>query len=278
MSPRTIIEFNSQRLIRLIRNRIVQDMVPLGIGAAIILGINLLVMFFKPHQAFFNHSDDTLWTISITLGTCLLASGAFKEMQSGKSGTDWLLLPASSLEKYLAAVLELIILIPLLAIALATGLSALLAGIQSLAGGTGGNIYSPLFFNHPSVWGSFLIGNLLFLTGSLVFRKNALIKTIGVLIAFALVLSVVLAGGGWLLLRDNANSSAVRQAMNGFSAGWDEARGMSTMTINGTSTPQWMETTLSWTWGILYFGLTPLAALLFGWFRVREKEAKDAVQ
>jgi hypothetical protein len=266
-----IAEFSPVRLGWLIRNRILQDLIPLGIGAAIILGINLLTLLPPPHRVWFNNFSHGgfLWTIAVMAVSYILASTAFRDMQSGKSGTDWLLLPATTLEKYLAALLELVIIIPLLALCLATGLSALLAGIQGLAGGTGGAIWTPLDWEYPAVWGTFAVSTLLFLTGSAVFRKQALLKTLGVLTAFALVLSALLSGLAWLLLRITQFGSSDIMINGEF---------FGTMNVNGKNAPAWMGTAIAWIWGTLWFGVTPIASVVFGYFRVREKEAKDAVQ
>jgi hypothetical protein len=261
-------EFSPRRLYWLIRNRILQDLIPLAIGAAIILGLNLLALFFAPHMAFFNNTQGILWTIVILIGSSTLASGAFKDMQSGKSGTDWLLLPATALEKYLAALLELVIILPLVAIAVCTGLSTLLAGLQNLAGGA---IWTPLSWNQASFWGCFAVTTLLFLTGSAFFRKQAFLKTLGIMISFSLVLAIFMTTATWLLVKSGRSmgGSGSMQFMS------DQFSGIS---IGGKIAPKWLTDSLSWIWGVLYFGITPLAALAFGYFRIREKEAKDAVQ
>jgi hypothetical protein len=267
-----VAEFSLERLGRLIGNRFLHDIVPLGIGAAVILGLNLLVLFFAPHQAFFNHTGGVLWNFAV-VGACALAAGnAFHEMQSGKSGTEWLLLPATMLEKYLAAIIGLVLAIPAAAMLAATGLSALLAGIQGLAGGSGGEIWTPFSWNQPAFWGNFLVCNLILVTGSAVFRKQALIKTIGVTTAFSLVVAALVCGIAYLILRlDQVDGSMSFLGTNGEGE-------FSTFRIEGRDVPQWIGHVLAWFWGLWWFAATPVAALAFGYFRLREKEAKDAVQ
>jgi hypothetical protein len=265
-----VAEFSLLRLFWLIRNRISRDLIPLSIGAAIIAGLNLLFMLIAPHQAFFNATKGVLWTTTVMGASFIMAATAFREMQSGKSGTDWLLLPATTMEKYLAALLELVILLPLAILLLASALSALLAGIQGLAGAASGEIWTPLQWNHPAIWGSYLVTTLLFLTGSAVFRKQAFIKTMGVQIAFALVIALLLTGGGWLLLTGNLRYNSADILVTGDFSG--------VMNVNGKNSPPWLGPVITWLWSILWFGITPVLALAFGYFRLREKEAKDAVQ
>lgn len=277
-SRAAIAEFSPARLYWLIRNRLFQDLVPLGIGAAIILGINLLLFLLGNAGGFFNHTAGTLWNIGVIAACALLASGGFREMQSGKSGTDWLLLPATPLEKYLAALIELLVVVPLVAFLLATGMSALIAGIESVRHATnggatlpGGSIWTPFTWNHPAFWGCFLVGNLLLLIGSAVFRKQAFIKTIGMLVVYAVALSILVTILLWIVLQFNPHYGSIDLQVEGTS--------FSIFRVDGnTATPEWVTNALAWIWGVLWFGITPLAALLFGYFRVREKEAKDAVQ
>ncbi len=269
--PASIIaEFSPWRLYWLVRNRALQDLVSLGIGAAVILGLNLLVMVFDKHLAFFNYTNGALWTIAIMAVCFISASGAFREMNSGKSGTDWLLLPATPLEKYLSAVVELVILIPLVALLAATAISALLAGLQFLLAGYSGTIWTPLEWKQAGVWGCFMVTTLTFLTGSAVFRKQAFMKTLGIMILVAFALSMTVTIGALLLHLGGHGSGSFNLTFSGLDN--------NILQMGGKPLSGWAGQAISTLWGILYFGLLPLAALAFGYFKVREKEAKDAVQ
>ncbi|OHD11107.1 MAG: hypothetical protein A2Z96_02820 [Spirochaetes bacterium GWB1_48_6] len=255
-------EFSINRIFWLIRNRALQTLIPLGIGVLILLGIRILHFIFSqltgaPYSPGDSSGNSYSWLV--VLACFLTSAGAFKEMQSAKSTTEWLLLPATGLEKYLSAFVEMMILIPSIAVVLAMGFSWL-----------DGQFWIPFTEDSGMIWekwGIFLVTNLLFFTGSTFYRKLVILKTLGTILAFITILGLVLAFGSKIL--------------------FDQGTFASMMTFGDSDGGfAWKEMHKSWDkgnfllglWKGFYFVLTPVFALSFGYFRVKEKEAHHAVQ
>ncbi len=243
-------ELNPQRTVALIKNRLRADFTPLLLGASILLGLELvflLIQLLWGQRLERGRQTGVLWPQLVVLASFLTSARAFAEMQSGKSATDWLLLPASTAEKYLAALLSTQVLVPFVGSVVGLLLWAL-----------SGPIVFPEYFAMWQPWGIFLVMNLVFFAGATVFRKLAFFKTGAAWVAFALVL--VLTFGLF------AQFLPSRELRPGFYP-------MEFMTATGHPGQF-----LTWFWSFGVFCFTPVAALLFSWFRVKEKEARDAVQ
>ena len=166
--------FSPARVALLVRNRALEDFPALAIGAGILAGINLLFIILGG-RTLMNESGGESWTFMISMAGFLLAGSAFKGMHDGRSGTDWLLLPATSLEKYSAGMFTYLVLYPVAAAIAATGLSALLSLAELVAGGKGGHIWNPLRSMGIDGWINYATGALVFAVGSAEFRNRALI-------------------------------------------------------------------------------------------------------
>ncbi len=240
-------ELNPGRTLALIKNRLKADFTPLLLGAVLLLGLQLVFLLLqllwgRPGMAR-SWSGQGPWPQLVVLACFLTSARAFAEMQSGKSATDWLLLPASTAEKYLAALLSTQVLVPV---------------VGSLVGLTlwafSGPIVWPQFLGQWQLWGLFFVMNLVFFAGSTVFRKLAFFKTAGVWVAFALVLGLTF----------------------GLLGPFSGRPGLYPMEFSWATDGQ--THFLTWFWSFGAYCFTPAAALLFSWFRVQEKEARDAVQ
>jgi hypothetical protein len=251
------------RLWYLLRNRVLEDAPAAGIVAAIILGSNLLSLVFA-RRAAFNAGGDQAWTMVIWLGGFLLAAAAFKRMHDGKAGTEWILLPAEPVEKYLAALVAYAFVAPLLFSAAAWGLSALLALAERAAGGPGAFVWTPVAAGGLKAWAGYAIAVTLFLAGSASFRKIPFLKTIGVLVLVGLAAAAIFAAGAWLLSGGSGRLSlAARDGV---------------LSLDDASVPAGARRAVSLIAEVSVYGLAPLFALLFGWAKVAEKEARDEVQ
>ena len=251
------------RIWQLFRDRLLEDGPTAGVGAAVVLALNLLsLLFFK--RATFNAGSGQAWGAAIGLGGYLLAASAFKRMHDGKAGTEWILLPAEPVEKYLAALLEYALALPLLLGAAATGLSALLALAERASGGPGSFAWTPAAAGGLGAWGRYAVGVCLFLAGSASFRKNAFLKTVGLIAAFGLAAMLVAGGGAWLLGRGSGHLSF--GAANG------------TISIDGESLSEAARRAIELLFELSAYVLAPAFSILFGWAKVAEKEARDEVQ
>lgn len=260
--------FSFERLLLLVRNRLYEETPAVLIGAAIIAGLNALSLVFAK-RAFFNivsagipHGG--LWVMTITLGGLLLAGSSLKAMHDGRSQTEWILLPATCVEKYAAAVVDIVIAFPILTAAGGVALSGALSVVEVLIGGPGNPIWLP-GIDELKAWGGYAIAATVFIAGSSSFRKAAFLKTSGIVLGFcflfALAIALLIAHfvcGGW----ENGISF-----VNGRFISDGEVR-ISERAVNV------MQTALD----IAIYAFLPIMAILFGAAKVSEKEAKDEVQ
>ena len=256
--------FSLARVALLMKNRALEDFPGVAIGAGILAGINILTIIIGG-RAVVNDSGGQLWTIFISLTGLLLAGSAFKGMHDGRSGTDWILLPATDLEKYAAALFTYLVVFPLVSAVAVTGLSALVSLVELAAGGPGGRIWNPLRPAVLSGWIDYATGALVFAAGSAAFRKRALIKTIGATTAYVLVASGILLAVAFFVRKATGLPVPDFVINNG------------DLSIAGDlsmKTPPAIDTIM----GIVRYALVPIFALLYGYFRVAEKEARDEVQ
>jgi hypothetical protein len=256
--------FSLERTALLARNRALEDFPALAIGTGIVLGLNLLSLVIGGKAAM-NNSDGQSWTFVISLAGILLASSAFRGMHDGRAGTDWILLPATGLEKYAAAIVSYLVILPIAASIVAVALSALLSLIGLILVGTGGQIWNPLAEFGLKGWIDYATACLVLAAGSAAFRKRALIKTFGTVVLFLLAASAILIVLMYFVRRAAGlpvpDISFLRGSFN----------------IDGDfsfDTPASVDAIL----GVIRYALIPVAALFFGYFRVAEKEARDEVQ
>ena len=262
--------FSLARLALLIRNRVLEEASIVGIGAAVAFALNLLGIL-GAHRAFFNGNG--LWVPAIALTGLLLAAQAFKGMHDGKAGTEWILLPATPLEKYAAAFADSLILLPLAAATGAMALSASLSLIERAVGGPGGSIWTPFHTEVLRAWADYAVAAVVVLAGSAAFRKAALIKTAGMAIAYSLAAGLVLSVGLFLILKGN---SAFGSAA-GISIFGNMGRGFS-VSGEGSKISEGAQKAVNLVSGIAQYAVLPAFAILFGAAKVAEKESRDEVQ
>ena len=257
-----------KRVYFLIRSRFVSDFIPILLGAAILVGLNVLGWVFTMllsggAASSMGQRDNYGWPGLVVLACFLTSARAFHAMQSPKSTTDWLLLPATSGEKYLAALLQTQVIVPVV-----TSLVGLLLWVFT------NRVELPVEFGVWQMWGLFVVMNLLLFTGSAVFGKFAVLKTFASLVGFAAALAL-LASLGLKLLGDLGPNSSVFVGMHGVTGedGPIVESGFQFLTARAQPSDF---LNIFWHFGIFVF--TPVCALLFGSFRVAEKEARHAVQ
>jgi len=256
--------FSAARVTLLCRNRALEDLPALGIGAGVLVGINLLTLLFAGRTSM-NDTDGQSWTFAIILAGFILASAAFRGMHDGRGGTDWILLPASGAEKYVAALFSYLFAYPIAASIATMALSAILSLIELAAGGPGGNIWNPIAAIGLKGWANYAIAALVLAVGSAAFRKRALIKTIGVIVAFSLAAAGIFFLAVFIVrdLRGLPSFSFIA-SHGGFSVDGDFA----------WKAPPAVDVLLN----IACYAVLPIASLAYGYFRVAEKEALDEVQ
>lgn len=256
--------FSLERMALLVRNRALEDFPALAIGFGIVAGLNLLsvILFGK---AFMNEQSGQTWATVMGLSGLLLAGSSFKGMHRGRSGVDWILLPATTLEKYLAALASSLLLFPLAAATAGAGLSGLLSLAEVLAGGRGGRIWDPLVAPGFLGWANYAVGALIFAAGSASFRRRAFIKTAGMAVAYGLLSLLVFLGLTLLVRKARGLSVPAFALQNGGIRFADD--------LSFEANPA-----ADLVFDIVRYALLPVFAFLYGYFRVAEKEAVDEVQ
>jgi len=249
--------FSLTRVAILAKNRALEDLSTFGIGVGILAGLNLLTIIIARRATMNNYKDS--WTIVICIAGFLFSAAAFKDMHDGRAATEWILLPATSPEKYLAALISYTIVYPIAAAATASALSALLSLVELAAGGPGGRIWNPLSAGFDG-WGNYATGALIFVAGSATFKKKAFIKTAGAGIAYALVCMGLLLVGMYFV-----------RARGGLSLSFSQIE------FSGNISPH-AQRAMDLILQIVRYALIPLFAIFYGYFRVAEKEARDEVQ
>jgi hypothetical protein len=257
--------FSFERAALVLRNRLYEEAPTLGVGLAVIVGVNALG-FLLSKRFFFNGNGGQLWTMAMVLGGILLAAQAFRGMHDGKSGTDWLLLPASPLEKFSAAVVDYVVLYPIAASIAAMALSALFSLIEMAVGRPGGTIWTPFSLHALADWGQYAVTATIFIAGSASFRKASLLKTLGMMVAYAFVLTLVLAAGAWIISKAHGFDNSSFSFMNG------------DFRITAGEVPKSAQEAFMWIYRISWYVMVPLFGLAYGYLRVFEKEARDEVQ
>jgi hypothetical protein len=263
--------FSIARLALLTRNRLLDEASVVGIGAAAILALNLLSILVA-RRAFFNYGGMGMnfWIPTIFLAGIFLSAQAFKGMHDGKAGTEWMLLPATPLEKYVAAFADAVILFPLVAAFAGMALSALFSLLERWTGGPGSAVWTPFTLQALRSWADYAIAAVVFLGGSAAFRKAALIKTAGMAAAYGLLVGLLITLGFWLFY---AKGSANLELAGSFRYNWTFNR-----SGNGAEISDAAQRAVRIGLDIARYAILPAFAILFGAARVAEKESRDEVQ
>jgi hypothetical protein len=263
--------FSIARLALLTRNHLLDEASVVGIGAAAILALNLLSILVA-RRAFFNYGGMGMnfWIPTIFLAGIFLSAQAFKGMHDGKAGTEWILLPATPLEKYVAAFADAVILFPLVAAFAGMALSALFSLLERWTGGPGSAVWTPFTLQALRSWADYAIVAVVFLAGSATFRKASLIKTAGMAAAYGLAIGLVLSLGVWAFYKAGSADSHV-------SIFGGAGRGFSIMG-KGFDVSDAAQRLISTGIDIARYAILPAFAILFGAARVAEKESRDEVQ
>lgn len=262
--------FSFERAALLLRNRALDDLPTVLVAVGVIVALNLLAIVLG-HAPFLNDisGHGTTWSLIVPLGGILLASIAFTRMHDGRSGPEWLLLPASSAEKYLSATATYLVVYPIVASVLAVVLSAVLALAGNLAGTGGGKIWNPIDAISLDGLASYLSIILVVLAGSARFRKLALGKTAAIAAGWTLCLTAL------FILALTLLSPDLRPSLFNMNKEFGSDNGFN-FTMNMALSPA-KESALQLIAEVLRWA-SVLFAASYGFALVTEKEARDEVQ
>jgi hypothetical protein len=252
--------YSLRRLYFLVRNRVLEDLGPVLIVSAAVLALNLLLLLTSGR---YNPGSVQSWGMLLAIGGVFLAGNAFSKMHDGKAGTEWILLPASSAEKYSAALVMYLIVYPVFASLIAVLETLIITGIGYFIQGSSLWMYnpvSPVIYNNYLNYAFFV---LLAMAGSARFRKFAIGKTAAIIFSFILLGSLLLVLG--LLLFDDEGRQILFNGVRGHSV---EIR----RTLD-LSEDRAMQILMQ-----IFQAGTAAFALGYGYALVREKEARDEVQ
>lgn len=260
--------FSPGRIALLTRNLAASELPMAVITLGIVVGLNLVTLILGGeapiNDGLSRGGHAPLWGVGVTLVGLYYASRAFKGMH-GRYGTEWLLLPATSAEKYLAALAWLFAIWPIGSAAAASAASTLLWGIQSLKGDVAGLPWHPFQRGYLEALLSYWTIAPVLIAGSAVFRKNALLKTLGMGAAAAVALVLVSAPFMTRLFRESGLAGNL-SFMNGRWLAEGNPRLEAAANLTQILTDIWR------------YAILPCFALAYAYFRVAEKEAADEVQ
>ncbi len=261
--------FSPGRIALLTRNLAASELPMAVITLGIVVGLNLVTLILGGEAPINNGMSPgggsaPLWGVGVTLVGLYYASRAFKGMH-GRYSTEWLLLPATSAEKYLAALVWLFVIWPIGSAAAASAASTLLWGIQSLKGDVAGLPWHPFQRSYLEALLSYWTIAPALIAGSAVFRKNALVKTAGVASAAAVALVLVSAPFMARLFKEPGVAGNL-SFMNGRWIAEGNPRFEAAANRTQLLTDIWR------------YAILPCFALAYAYFRVAEKEAADEVQ
>lgn len=259
--------FSFERLALLMRNRFLDDLNAFLVSIAAVVGINLLSILMNK-AAVFNSmgggANASPWAAMISVGGVLLAGRAFLSMHNGRGGSDWILLPASPLEKYLAAFLSYLLLYPVAASLASFALSAVFEGFALAFSAPAGAIFDPASLANEGALTAYAFFVCFALAASARFAKLPLVK-VGALgaawgIAFMFLFMVGLA-----VATPEGREALAHRRLVLESIEFDISSG-------GVR-----ETALTWLLRASFY-VSILFAAVYGYFRIAEKESVDEVQ
>ncbi len=238
---------------------------PLAIGgAALALSVIVLSMF----TAFHGGSQGlhaVLYTILMSLGCLVFTSRAFLELRHPLSTQHYLLIPASFEEKFLARYLVSSVGYLVASYLFYLALQLVCEGLNTLVFGRTNALF---FFGsvfHLKIMAVYLTFQSLFFAGAVYFRKYSLIKTFATVLGLFIALGIFGYGVFRLFFMGYFDGMQPTEAV---------ALTLAKMAVTGDlfvayyPIRMWTE----WIAQIFFWGLTPLAALAFAYFRLRETE------
>jgi hypothetical protein len=262
--------FALSRFALLLRNRLIDDAPAFGVGLALIAAADALSLLVARRPLYAGAAlTASAWSAFIFLSALLFAGRAFERMHDGRAATDWLLLPATSLEKYASALAAYALVYPVVAGLAALALSAGFAGLSAGLGVAGQAVWNPFDPELGGVWLGYLLFVLFALAGSARFRKLALVKTGAIVAAASLAVVAAVTAVLWLVDR-SLLSGDVRLTVTD-TAAWAALRSDRVELSDARiAVLEWLTRAA--------VAATYLFLLAFGYFRVAEKEAVDEVQ
>ena len=197
----------------------------------------------------------------------IFTSMAFREAHRKLGIHDWLMMPASTLEKFTSKLLITSVVFAVLTLLLYSLFS--LIG-QLVVGVFLGEYYPAFSLFDEVIWkmiGYYLLTQSVFLLGAAWFRKNNLIKTVISLVLFSIIMSVIVSLVAWLVFNDYF-WILVRGDFN-YSINLSSAFDMSRLAVLGDGVYIFFK--------ISFYGLMAPLCWFGSWLKLKELEVRDGV-
>lgn len=203
----------------------------------------------------------SLFANILVIGGFVVSSVAFSDLNDPKNGIHYLMLPGSTLEKYLAKLLLTSVGWTLAVILLYMVATALGAAIASLAFAQHPGVFVPVGRTTWNTIASYLVAQSIFLFGSVYFRKVAFLKVVlgSVAVAFSLGLVYLLAAR--IIFAEGFVGVLSVEAEQ-----WQEM-----ITITAPNAPAFFRT-LGVIGDVFTWAVTPIFFWVVGFMRLRETE------
>ncbi len=170
-------------------------------GAA--FGLFLLI-FIKNAKTGTIHYDRHYGFISVMIFLLglIFTSMAFREAHRKLLNHDWLMLPASTLEKFIEKLIMYTVLFPVVSIILYTLFTFISRFVVEVILGEFFPVFNPFDLEVLRIVKHYVIIQSVFVLGAAWFRSNNFIKTIITLVIISIVLTIFSAAIGWFVFKD----------------------------------------------------------------------------
>ena len=233
-----------------------------------LFGVFLLIMLITSKVGQLDYSVHYGWisTILFIFGF-IFASTSFKAAHKKLLNHDWLMLPASILEKFLEKVLLYTLFVPVVAIVLFWIFNFLALLVIRVIFGE----YYPVFnIADPVVWqmfGHYVIISSVFILGASWFKNNNFIKTIVALVVLSMIMSILSSIIGWIVFNDYFWP----MVRGDFNFDYDFSHDFDTGRLESLGNG------IVYLFKVIYFGLLAPVCWFGAWLKLREVEVKDGV-
>jgi hypothetical protein len=203
------------------------------------------------------------------LGGFIITGRAFREVHSRIRNHDWLMLPASTLEKFGERWFVTSIGYAVAALAGYSLFSVVAAGVAIVLLNSSYALFNPLSRTAVLLCLNYVVAQSLFLLGAVYFRKNHFVKTVLVLIGSAMVLAVFASIVFRIVYRDYFEGMVPNAVLTEIIEKIEQSarsRSLERTAANFEKAARW-----------IYWALFAPIFLTIGFFRLRETEVKDGV-
>lgn len=197
----------------------------------------------------------------------IFTSMAFKQAHKKLLNHDWLMLPASTLEKFIEKLLLYTVVFSVVSVIFYTLFTLIARLVIQVFLGEYFPGFNPL---NPIIWamiGHYILAQSIFLLGAAWFKNNNFIKTILTMVIFSIILSLLSTLVGWIVFNDYF-WTIVRADFN-ISMDFSEGLNILRLETFGEGLVIFMK--------IIYFGLMAPVCWIGAWLKLRELEVKDGI-